>query len=250
MSDFDSKDYLDRHLEPNPSQSISSELEDALKKFWSPIEEVDFAGGREVVLEQGDISLSLFWTPYYFSNLSEDKSKIIKYYGSIDGTDTLVILDNFTLRNNKTHAVVTQADILPSDVTIVFDPYHERPWSSIYFSEAKLILLSEPPDVPVAVVSLFHEAGHADDFKKRPEMISSIERIGNIMRNERGEKVTKQEAEEFLRSERNAWAFALRKLKPFIGDTGPFPKQPVSYVIRSYSLHSKSLAIKYNQSGS
>lgn len=249
MSDLESKDYLDRHLAPNLSQPISSELKGALEKFWSPIEEVDFTGGREVVLEQGDISLSLSWTPYYLSNLGEDKSKIIESYSALDGINTLAILNNFTLRNKKTHAVVTQVGILPSDVTIVFDPYYERPWSDCYFFTTKLILLSESPNIPGIVAALFHEAGHADACKKSPEMIPSFERIESIVWEEGSGKLTRQDAKEFLRSERDAWAFALRKLKPFIGDIGPFPKQPLSY-LRTWSLHTKSQAIRNNQSGS
>lgn len=245
MSDSESKDYLDRHLEPNPSQPTSSELEEAMKKFCSPIEEVDFTGEGEVVLKQGDVSLSFSWTPSYLYNFNEDKSRIIDYYGSIDG---LAILNNFTLTNNKTNAIVTQADILPPDVTIVFDPYHNEPWSSAYFGTAKLVLLSESPNIPATVASLFHEAGHADDFKKRPEIIPSSERFESIVWKEGTEKLTKQEAKEFLRYERNAWAFALKKLKPFIGGTGPFPKQPLLYFIHAYSLHTKSQAIRNNQS--
>lgn len=243
MSDFESKDYLVRHLESPSPPMLTPELDKALEKFCSPIKEIDFHGERDAVMQQGDISISFSWTPAHLADLSEDRRGIIYHYGSIYG---LMVLDNFTVTNNRTNAIVTRSDILPTNMTVAFAPhYYGKPWTSFYLGEG-IVILSEPLNIPATIASLFHEAGHNHDFKVRPEIIPVAEKIESIVWEQGEQGLTRQELEEFLHYERNAWAFALKRLKPFIGDNGPFPEKPLFYVAHNYSLHTKSEAIREN----
>lgn len=236
--------YLKRKLEPQPPEQVSDELGAVLDRFTRPATDIgDFWRNPEVSVEQGDIKWQFSHEPLHPSKVSVDIWNRILRNGY--EPDYMQILRSFVMYNNTTGFSLALPDILPKDYTVVFDAYSYMPWTSFVSSDVKLIIVTEPLTIPFAVFSLFHEAGHVDDFKRRPGVESAMTDIGGFIWDEKNErKASKAEAATLLRAERNASAYALAHLKPFISKDSPFREEAIRYTIHHFSMHIKSEAVR------
>lgn len=110
----------------------------------------------------------------------------------------------------------------------------EQPSPTVYFNispsggsgfslNANSIFLEEDPLTRSGLVVLSHELGHFNNkidisFEKIKEYDKSLKKINSSMHMIGLNKPDEQDAEATLREERNAWAFALKILRPFEKD--------------------------------
>ncbi|MCX6793206.1 MAG: hypothetical protein NTY12_04225 [Candidatus Falkowbacteria bacterium] len=80
----------------------------------------------------------------------------------------------------------------------------------------KVIFLEQDPWTPEGLVALLHEVGHYKDYVRSNHNQRTIKKISrHLIKKDLG---TESEGEVVLKEERDAWAFALRDLKPFKED--------------------------------
>lgn len=239
FSTLETAAYLHRHLKPKAAEP--PKLPASKKRFHEPLGEVDFANETGFAIRQGDISIASNWTSVYRSALTSRQKEYV--LDDLYEHDEVLALQNFSLLNNSTGIKISESDLITSGTGVIFDPTSDY-WKTAYHYTHDVIVLSGAPISPVVIASLFHEAGHPADFKKRPEILPTVEKVESLVWNPASKDLTIEELEFFLRYERIAWAFGLQKLKPFIGDDGPFPKSEVDDFVHNSSLQAKSEAIR------
>jgi hypothetical protein len=112
----------------------------------------------------------------------------------------------------------------------------------------KQIEMDGAPNSPDAVLTLLHEIGHIKDMEKRG-MNANEYSIGRSIVSGIDAKATPEEMAHILSTERNAWAFALWQIRPFLNDADPqLNKQTVLSSIHNYFLNSYSKSIADNLS--
>ncbi len=234
MDDRDLKadSYVSRHLELGQS-TLTDQLKRELGDLAKPVREVDFSQPGEVTLKKGAIE----WK-FYHEDLDVETmlalADIAKFGYMPFG---IRLIKSFSMVNTKSGARMELSDILSRDVILAFD---SRPSSEPMTDAASVgtnhIILSNPLTVPKSVFVLLHEAGHFNDFKARV--------YGKIFDDTQDSfPISNSEAAELLRRERNASAFALTKIRPFIDDDGPFTESTLRYFVHHESLHSHSKSI-------
>lgn len=108
---------------------------------------------------------------------------------------------------------------------------------------------------PRSILELLHEIGHyayRDNLRKsNPQKFEELKiasrsfmnDIDNNLRFSDNKKQLEQFCELKLEEERNAWAFALKKLKPFINEDGLFAREDVLNYIHNIALQTYSRRI-------
>lgn len=95
---------------------------------------------------------------------------------------------------------------------------------------------------PYEVLALLHELGHVKDFEKmdKDNLQKSIEDTRQI--NFEENDIQPEQAERRFKLERSAWAYALSKIRPFLGksNSGLFTVSQVREYVDNYSLGSYS----------
>ena len=150
--------------------------------------------------------------------------------------------------------VLTDFRITDKSGNVVFDIKKELPGYIIFFHiidegqkqssanpEAKYIIIRGDISTPATILGLLHEIGHckeyeeSDEFEKRTfDRYHKALRIGGSLSAETLAKV--------LKRERDAWAYALRKIRPILGKT--ITKDDVLTYIHGYALLSYSETIR------
>jgi len=180
--------------------------------------------------------------------LYENDQKIIKATGF--EPERFKELKSFSLKNKSSKADVFE--ILPEKYQIYFcpDEKNDRVESSV-FVEQKLVLITGDLSKPLTILSLFHEIGHlVDDKIMGDKDKEERHKESRIRYNKAGQpikspddtgvyKPTENDLVTILNSERNAWAFAIKKLKPFLKNLN-IDNQDLRVYIHDYALKSYS----------
>jgi len=215
--------YLSRHLEPKSVEHTddAAVLDEGYNLNCPIIDgiEVDYNKHEGLVLERDGRSFEAQYTPLskdetdrmlhglrtarneaHSPSIVELIEKMINFYSS--GT---YHLDKFRVQKGDN---VLDLDGLAKSVgaNIVFNPKNEIDENSL--DTSKRILTSGDITKVSTVVKILHEIGHL--------MRPGDESKGAIKRYLSRESITELEAEEILHSERDAWAFTLKKIKPFL----------------------------------
>jgi|WetSurMetagenome_2_1015567.scaffolds.fasta_scaffold86106_1 hypothetical protein len=124
------------------------------------------------------------------------------------------IIDSITLTNLENNFSANITDDLPSGFLIVYHPLNPNERHRMRTDAAgkyKFIDIFDDLTKPYTLVALLHELGHARDYATR-----SDEEKKRFTRE--SDKPEKKELADLLIKERNAWAYAIQKLKRFLNN--------------------------------
>ncbi len=194
----------------------------------TPLGEVTYAreGGVSVKKDGLELNFSYESLPGQLDEDTRDFLNLIPGKGS--KLNDIRILRDFKLR--KDGHILDLSEILPRGSSVYFDPTREGlvdiNFQTIDSSYLRKIMLFGDLTRVGNIASLIHEAGHLDDLNpdKNPQWALEVARakiavsgLPNFFSRER--VVRPREGALDLEAERNAWAFALRRLKPFFDET-------------------------------
>ena len=246
--------YLKGHLE---TTGVENELL-LTSPLMIPLEKVVYDPEGEVHINKDGLKLDFrYRTPS--ADLDMDKLPINKDLPEGGSKPTrpeeIRILEELSIERKGRTLKLSEA--LPPNCQIYFDPSRESlidaPSSAVDTVGRKVMIFGDLTKLG-NVASLFHEAGHLWDVdpEKNPEYVDTVgtsvfvldfsiyedSPFDNLMSNQVGEVV--------LKSERHAWAFALKRLKPFIDNIdSPINVKVLSVIIHNRCLKSYSDLIKH-----
>lgn len=146
---------------------------------------------------------------------------------------------------NKAGGSLKLADIVPKDWKIVFNYKRDVCDGASADRSSKLILINGDISVVDGLLAMLHEVGHAQmlDAMADKELETYDKEREKFHRAVfKNEKLEKEILDKVILDERNAWARALKMLKPFIR-TGIIRKEEVANHIHKVALKSYSEAI-------
>lgn len=198
-------------------------------------------GSFEVQLENTKLFLQYSNVGFFEKRKLQDKmsQEIMEHINELSfyAFDSVRSLDNLVLDNGQDK--LDFKHLFPGKIYFNFKhPFNKTP--SFIFGDNDSIVLTDDPLTPAGIMSLLHEVGHYQD-ETRPEE-ESIKSAGTFFAN--SNIYPEGSSEKILRTERSAWAFALRNLKPFYNDLGLtneiINKEIHDYALRSYSNNVRS----------
>lgn len=224
-------DHLPRYINVGEGTALD-------KSFLQPLGEVDYSNTKAEI-SIGDINLSLAFEPVDQAdrdNLRLDADRAKRWM--LLSIENPYILNDFTLTHQNGEHTLKLRDILPDDATVIFDPSGvndgENDESSV---SRKTIFLDRDPASPSGLVILLHEACHfMNGDVNNQALTSSLKSL-----NRKYDDLSSEEAAVIIKSERDAWAFSLRKLRPFFTKDGAFTKSGfftfMRYYLNGYGSH-------------
>ena len=185
-----------------------------------------------VTIEKGDTTIS-----FSYRNLDLEE-KINFLFHSIFLSQSIIkgivrmikdvrIVKNFKIEN-KNGDNFNMRDILGEDYKVITFS-NKSIGNSFIDIERKIIAIGEDLTSIKGILNLLHEIGHYQDYA----LVENIDEINTARRKtkflKRKEKLLEHDLEILLRTERNAWAHALKNIRPFIKDLGINPKEIYTY---------------------
>jgi len=237
--------YLGQYIEP-PRAEGEKRPTDIIpdQPIIEGLPTVDYREEKEIEFEASGTSLSLS-----FSELPENF--VAKRVNSLQRTIEMTTGDEQTLAKKILNFYLTTAYSIDEftikkgeDALDLSEIKKEFPFARIIVNPKKTtdvnvrelsgtILISGDITRLETILGLLHEMGHLSD---KTEMNWFAMR-----RYTQGERISVREAKQILRYERNAWAFAIRKIKPFLDkDT----KEQVIHFMHEDALKSHSEQIR------
>ena len=244
------KEYLEKKLEP--TSLPKEELRKYFEAFNQPFQEVVFEEAGTLTIEKGDLKIDLqyeFPPKELFVKNTKDIFKLPREKQRLfEGMDAVPNkyrqLKKFTLENKK--AVLNITDLVPETKIFFRTNFDKKGKESLGNSrfdvEINSVILSNHILNSYGMAILLHEVGHASD----PFTLSAEE---FPRPKDPDEKIyfTHEQLQVVLRSERNANAFMLKKIKPFMTDLEIDPAALDKFI--QYQLGDYSRQIKAALSG-
>jgi hypothetical protein len=231
-------EYLDLKLETTPLSD--QQLIEFYKKMCKPIErhETD-TEGAEIIhhhLNKNDVRVS------YAECLTEqgtDKDVINKFLHHHPELRAHSIIRNFSISRGKDR--LEQSQIVPEGCIVLVCEPNESSKDRDYFDDAGVIVLAELYSTR-RIITLFHEAAHAEMFDSMGDN-ALMREIISLMEDAKRQKDAREAKAfifaAFLKQERDAWALALKYLRPFIGNNdeeGLASREDIKAYIHNYCL--------------
>lgn len=217
------KKYLDLHLQDKPS--LTPEQETALdRNLFTPLENVDYQDKGHVSVEKGDFQMSF---DYELPD-SDELDKIVKQLRNVNefrgqqktfDPSQFRKISNLSLQNSK--ATLNMSEALPKGTSVYVNPFVKTYESNegMFDPDGKRIIIEGDPTMLATVAFIEHEGGHRVNIERAddPNYLASLEtaRLDTYLPLM---YIEDQNAARVLKDERDAWAFALKQLKPFIGN--------------------------------
>jgi hypothetical protein len=235
--------YIERRLEHKPLQAI---VELAMKKLETPLKKVHYKkeGTIKIITEEFRLEFS-----YRQVSPESDLNDMIKmdyetFYNAIIIESKLTewrVLTDFRITDKSGKVVFFDIKQELPGYIIFFHITDEEQRQSSANPKAKYIIIRGDISKPATILGLLHEIGHCKEYegldefgKKTFHSYHKALRIGGSLSAETLAKV--------LKRERDAWAYALRKIRPILGKT--ITKDDVLTYIHGYALLSYSEAIR------
>ena len=215
---FSKPDYLKQHLDrPIKREELSRD------QFIDPVFS-DPIGGRNLVyedlieakVEDENVSLILGLN----KNLGNTFPRELFQYADYIKENDLRSVTELRIVNKKNDKEFLLTEILPHGWRVFFEPGSKHAgWVD---DETKTVYINGDFAYPKTLLALLHEIGHVKDAERKTkeqvaEIIEANDKYFDALKNNRF--MSSQMAEIQLRSERDAWAFALkqaRKIFPHI----------------------------------
>lgn len=210
-------EYLSKKIEPRINRRERRKTDNAAKQLEILLGSVSWQEAGNGSVEGLGLRLSF---GYQKSDLGEDWRKLIS-------------LNLETVQQKFKHSSDLLSDIQPStSVSFKIRNFSEK---GIVSTDGQEIRLSENIITPKGLIILLHEAGHNVYEKHKEGADNNQESASSFELLFASKSSNKQKLAEFLRTERSADAYALNKLRPFIGDWG-LPKSAVLTFIHNKNL--------------
>lgn len=232
--------YLDRNLEKS---NMSAEGEaNAYTALLRPFGRVEYKEKDSVDLEDNNFRLTFSYSPLEVNALPGVNQEFLKK-GLLDPKE-LRILEGLSLINKKNGGTLDLREILPPGYRVIFIPKGNAPLGGNADVESKTIYVWGDLTKPKNVLNLLHEIGHGFDYERltesdKKDFLGAYKAYGG----EGGRNPDKKTLEKVLRSERNAWAFALKKIKPLF-DNSSVKKKDILSFIHNNALSNHSAVIR------
>lgn len=214
-------EYLAKHIE-NP-QDEESEVENLPDHSIVEGASIDYyRNQRELNYEKGDSSLEIAFTEVppdiiidYIHDLQrssltagEEEKKLIDELINFYYTPPIYTIDKYRLRKGE-HALDLDDQELKKEIPNLKITFNPRKKIDVFNSGEKGRIMASGDITKVGtIIGILHEIGHLVNPKG--------DDIAARRRYAKRENVTQRESSGILESERNAWAFALEKIKPFL----------------------------------
>ena len=223
----------------------------AIKRLATSLGKIEYKDKDEATFEKGDLKVFLKYGPIpeyllkvkpeRIDDLSIEDEMVVDQMGQ--GRESFRLMAGFSLDNGKTSVDLFQ--FLPQGYDIYFSPIEGRTFAQ---PESQVLFLHGMRISPKVILSLFHEVGHAADYEKmskedRKKYIDARVRFHgagepiNRLDDPNVYKPTPGDVDVVLKSERDAWAFTLRKLRPFFKDLG-ITHEDLAFFVHKYGLSS------------
>lgn len=195
-------EYIQKHLDIMDPKLV----EEARERLSLPLGESQLAEAGEAHLAHGPFSIDYAYD-------KAEGAKLSTVEGELLPMEDMRELKAFSFAKDGVNQKLDLAALLPPGYKVYFMKGNgDHGWSSYADVRADYIVMDREPSSPEALLILLHELGHGHtegkgDHKFTPEK----ERLASGDVTDLADK---------LLVERNAWSYALRKLKPFL-DTGP-----------------------------
>jgi len=183
----------------------------------------------KVAFDSKNISLNDF----YSEEFAELRYFLLKSRINLEEYEQLT---SFKIKSEN--AEMNLKDIL-SKAVVLFKKHPDlQTGGSAYQDFNNLVLLEKKPSSPDGILTMMHELGHIEDKK----LLDSIQRVKdlryeNIMIGGYDEDVEKEKNALQLEWERDAWAYALNKTRPYI-EGFELPEGALEEYIHEYALGS------------
>lgn len=151
-----------------------------------------------------------------------------------------LIISRFSLRG-KNGQTLELEDISPENFSILHDPASSLNFAS---AENRYIFTSKPFSRPMGVLVMLHELGHCHDYDRLDDDEKAV--YDAAMSHKPEDQTEERKAQRMatvLMRERNAWAFALKKLRPLI----PQDEQNFWFSRKLVQSHIDSKLAEYSQ---
>ena len=241
-----SLEYLEKKMEPKESSGDANFVQ-VMEKLKKPFQEIDYPEEGEVKIEKGDLEIEIAFQPA--KRFAEQDGKIdFKLKRVLYEPGEWKMIEKFVIRNKKTGGELHLLDILPKDYRIIWTASSDEESVQTADFENKICLSRGDFSQPRIVLGLLHEIGHCVDCENIEEHFDRNQYgrdnvLFDIYRNDPDQKMPAASLERMLRAERNAWSFALRKIKPFF-DEETFDKKDILAYIHGRTLASYSQGMR------
>lgn len=199
----DLQQYVKFHLEPGGLWDNDTLLE-------KPLADIVYKDSGEVTLKAGNIRINYSYEQVDATTTPSHIRAVLETYSGPWRRLRLFTLENTA--NGKSLAVL---QLLLSDHHAIFNLVENiRNGNSTSDSNNKVVLMQSNLQRPYSSISLLHEIGHIVDGQTNP-MDKEEEDARSLMQEHIPIENLSAKAK-ILRRERNAWAFAIERLKPLL----------------------------------
>lgn len=194
--------YIDRHLEPPIQEEQAVEF---AHRIGEPLEHVSYKDAGEVELRADHVVAYYEYRPATFVPAKKNSREP---HGSPEDWREL---SELVLLNEKSGDAIELSGLYPEEYDTAFRVTDERWEDSYHDHAARTVVVGSSLLAPVQFALLLHEVGHAVDKVANPYLYDNLARV--MWQLERGDPVAQSIV---LMKERNAWAFALNTMRPFL----------------------------------
>lgn len=238
---IEKRGYLESHLEKDKTLEKSrTEPYETQQRLSEPFGAVDYMDEDEVTLKKNNLELSFSYTsltPEDIASLNPTDVKGRK----INDVD-FRCLDNLIITGKDNSMAINIKEILSPSYKIIFMTHNKKPsLGGLIDVKFKTIYIWGDFTNLENIISLLHEIGHSVDFENLNQ--SDKNNFIDAYEKKLYYKPTKKGLEEVLRRERNAWAFAVKKIKPMLSEDS-ITKEDIMNFIHNEALSNYSGIIR------
>jgi len=187
-----------------------------LKKLRRPLVELDLSDeNNSATISSGELGIDMKFSKAKYSasmrqydNLNDDEKKIENNWRELAD-----------LKIKYREQEINLGDYLPDDWRIVFHTSSNYDVDASNSMSEKTIAVSEKLDNLASLFAMFHEIGHVQTFQKmsNEDFLQLVNDSKDLALNFRGgKKIDSSAIDNALKGERDAWAVAIKMIKPFI----------------------------------
>jgi hypothetical protein len=227
---------LQRRLLPQREDFDVTDLSQ-FSALTTPLVEVDYSTGEGKVNTMiGDTSLSYSYRKITAADLGDSSADISKE--DVDEYRNYLIIDGLVLQKGSL-ARVDVDELLPQS-TLYYLQDGGSAGGTAYRDRNAAVIENISPNTPLGLLLLFHELGHLNEknrIRTAEKFVSDITQDSS-----KTNELDPLMVYALIADERNAWAWGLSKLKPFIGDTSShlFPKKQTMQMVHQWAMQSYS----------
>lgn len=189
----------------------------------------------------GDFQIRILLRPLAQSHLFDS---VKKAYGSSAPAETSFEVDSFIVRQKNGALNLSKRDILPDNWGLVYYPVPENTKGANLtdkeFDDERILVMRHQLWTPAGILGLLHETGHINEMQEMSEEDGG--ELARILERADSEPINAIDLAVALKNERNAWKFALSKIRGFIGredqGNGIFSRELALKFIHNYALRS------------